>query len=81
MVGLAWNALSAATHWPDGLCYINELWGGPAGGYRLVSDSNYDWGQGVPETERWLAEHGQPPLDLFAFTTDPRAQRFLQRVS
>jgi hypothetical protein len=40
-------------------------------------------GPGVrPRTrvERWLAEHGQPPLDLFAFTTDPRAEELPLRV-
>jgi hypothetical protein len=41
--------------WPHGLAYVSPLWGGARDGYRLVSDSNYDWGQGVPELARWLS--------------------------
>ena len=47
--GLLWASLSV---WPHGLCYTNELWGGTANGYRCLSDSNYDWGQGLKELAR-----------------------------
>src|SRR5207245_1609498 len=47
--GVAWTAVACVAVWPHGLCYVNELWGGRRAGYRLVGDSNYDWGQGLPE--------------------------------
>jgi hypothetical protein len=54
--------------WPNGLCYVNELWGGPAGGYRLVCDSNYDWGQGLPELTAWAEKNGS--VDVLYYGTD-----------
>jgi hypothetical protein len=70
-VGLARTAAAAAASWPDGLRYVNEAWGGPEEGYRLVSDSNYDWGQGTRELARWRRDHGSGPLDVWYFGTDP----------
>ncbi len=31
--------------YPDFLAYFNEAAGGPGNGYRILADSNYDWGQ------------------------------------
>src|SRR5262249_10842832 len=69
MGGAAWSS------WPNGLCYVNELWGGPAEGYKLVSDSNYDWGQGLKELLAWQQRSGVETLDVIYFGTDPRALR------
>jgi hypothetical protein len=69
--GLVWAAASCAMVWPNGLCYVNELWGGTARGYRLVSDANYDWGQGLPELSRWQLANGVDELDVWYFGTDP----------
>ena len=69
--GVLWSAWSAATTWPHGLCYTNELWGGTAEGYRLLSDSNYDWGQGLPELARWQQHNGLPSMDVWYYGTDP----------
>lgn len=53
---------------PNYLAYSNELFGGTAATYRVLSDSNVDWGQGLREagdylarrhiTECWLAYFG-----------------------
>jgi hypothetical protein len=59
--GVAWSAAECVGVWPHGLSYINEAWGGPDDGYRLVNDSNYDWGQGLDDLLRWQEEH---PSDL-----------------
>lgn len=69
--GLAWNVAQALAVWPDGICYVNPLWGGTRDGYRLVSDSNYDWGQGIPALAAWLREHPEPDLGVYYFGTDP----------
>jgi hypothetical protein len=68
---VAWLAMGSVSIWPHGLCYVNELWGGPDEGYKLVSDSNYDWGQGLKELARWQQEHKVENLDVWYFGTDP----------
>ena len=73
-VGVVGNALAAARVWPDALCYTNPVWGGTRTGYRLLSDSNYDWGQGLLELEQWRKQHGVETIDVWYFGVDPRAQ-------
>ncbi len=69
---LAIMAGTAAWVWPHGLSYTNQLWGGVEHGYRHLSDSNYDWGQGLPALKRWNAEeHAGQPLAIWYFGTDP----------
>ena len=68
--GLLWTATASFRVWPHGLCYVNELWGGTAHGYEVVSDSNYDWGQGLPELLAWR-EKNKAELDVWYFGRDP----------
>jgi hypothetical protein len=56
--------------WPNGLCYTNELWGGTANGYRCLSDSNYDWGQGLKELAKWQEDHEVSDLHVVYYGTD-----------
>ena len=70
-VGVVWTAATAVSVWPHGLCYTNELWGGTPRGYLSLSDSNYDWGQGLKELARWQRAHAAVPLDVWYFGTDP----------
>jgi hypothetical protein len=69
VVGMA--GVSAAA-WPHGLCFVNRLWGGAERGYRAVSDSNYDWGQGVPDLLDWARDRRLGELSVWYFGTDPR---------
>ena len=58
--------------WPHGLGYFNRLWGGPEEGYTRLHDSNYDWGQGLPELKAWHHAHGGGrPLAVWYYGTDP----------
>lgn len=68
---VSWTASSALAVWPHGLSYVNELWGGTSRGYLYVSDSNYDWGQGLKELTRWQKQQGLSRLDVWYFGTDP----------
>lgn len=68
---LIWMTWSCAHVWPHALCYTNELWGGTPRGYLHLGDSNYDWGQGLPELIRWQRDHGVASLDVWYFGTDP----------
>jgi hypothetical protein len=52
------------------LCYTNELWGGTANGYHCLSDSNYDWGQGLKELAHWQKEHQVHDLHVLYYGTD-----------
>jgi hypothetical protein len=73
---MGWSSLHA---WPQGLCFINELWGGSARGYRLLSDSNYDWGQGLKELARWQRGHRLGEISVLYYGTDPRISRLPMR--
>jgi hypothetical protein len=74
LLGIGWTIGEAVAVWPEGICYVNELWGGTEEGYRLVSDANYDWGQGLLELERWSEGHPELALRVWYFGTDPRAR-------
>ncbi|OWK43544.1 hypothetical protein FRUB_03143 [Fimbriiglobus ruber] len=71
-LALALNVAVAATAWPDGLLYTNELYGGTVRGREIYSDSNYDWGQGLPDLKVWYQEHRGQPLFVWFYGTDPQ---------
>lgn len=52
---LATMASASISVWPHGISYFNSMWGGPDEGPILLHDSNYDWGQGLPELKDWCA--------------------------
>ncbi len=70
-----WTAAASVTVWPNALCYFNELWGGTATGYKLLSDSNYDWGQGLRELRDWQQRNHIEDLDVWYFGTDPERSK------
>jgi len=51
---LVFAAASSLHAFPDYLAYANEAFGGPTNSYRLVSDSNGDWAQGLKWTKTYL---------------------------
>jgi hypothetical protein len=71
VVGLAWSAVGAISAWPHGIAYANELAGGPEHIHELLSDSNCDWGQGLPDLADWQRGHADAPLAVWYFGTDP----------
>ncbi len=54
---LAWHAASSLATMPQPLAYINEAFGGPAAAWRLVGDSNVDWGQALPELAEFTVKN------------------------
>jgi 4-amino-4-deoxy-L-arabinose transferase-like glycosyltransferase len=48
--------VSAWRIYPSYLSYTSELLGGPDRGYRLVADSNLDWGQDLARAARYVRE-------------------------
>ncbi|HVO13114.1 MAG TPA: glycosyltransferase family 39 protein [Vicinamibacteria bacterium] len=74
VVGLlgGWYALSTVRTHPHHLAYFNEIAGGPANGWRLLVDSNLDWGQDLGRLARWTRENGVAHLKLSYFgSADP----------
>ncbi len=67
---VAWSAAEAAAVHPHYLAYFNELAGGSAHGNRILVDSSYEWGEGLPDVRRWLEARterlkDQPPLPVY----------------
>lgn len=49
---------SSAQAFPNYLTYSNEVTGGPTRTYRVMTDSNSDWGQGMAQLSSYLAARG-----------------------
>ena len=61
IVLIVWFLLSVLGGYPYYLSYFNESAGGTMEGYRLVTDSNYDWGQDLARLREFVAAH--PEID------------------
>lgn len=82
LLGL-WYLYSAIASCPNYLAYFNEFAGGPKGGYRILTDSNLDWGQDLYRIKNYLAENnisryyliyswdGEPALKYFGLEPLP----------
>jgi hypothetical protein len=67
-----WYAAGTLRNHPHHLAYFNELGGGPANGWRLLVDSNLDWGQDLKRLAAWTKAHGVTRLKLSYFgSADP----------
>ncbi len=72
LTGAFWTFLSVMRAYPHYLVYFNELTNGPSGGYRVLADSNLDWGQGLKDLAQELKKRGNPPIVLSYFgVADP----------
>lgn len=54
IVLLAWVGVEVTINYPSYLAYYNELGGGPKNGYKLITDSNLDWGQDLRRMAEWV---------------------------
>jgi hypothetical protein len=69
---LAGLAVEHATIAPNYLSFVNLAVGGPWSGYRLVNDSNYDWGQGLIELRECMQRERIDRVSLLYFgSVDP----------
>jgi len=64
-----WQAVATALAFPHYLAYFNELAGGSRNGWRLLVDSNLDWGQGLKGLREWMARNAVPRVKLAYFGT------------
>jgi hypothetical protein len=51
---LSWLAVGTLLTLPYPLTFFNELAGGPSNGYRVLVDSNLDWGQNLWDLRDWM---------------------------
>lgn len=62
-----WLALGTLTIYPHFLAYFNFLGGGPENGWRILVDSNIDWGQDLKGLRVWMAQEGVDRVRLSWF--------------
>ena len=55
---VVFHVVSSVDAFPNYLPYANEIWGGPANTYKVLTDSNVDWGQQLKLTKKYLDERG-----------------------
>ncbi len=55
---LVLHVASSLMAFPNYIPYANELWGGSSQTYKLLSDSNADWGQQLKSIKRYVDERG-----------------------
>lgn len=53
----AFSAISVFLSFPYYLSYYNIIGGGANDGYKIATDSNYDWGQDVKRLGKWMKEN------------------------
>ncbi len=67
-----WIIFSTVKTHPFYLAYFNEFAGGAENGYKMLVDSNLDWGQALKQLGEFIKKEGNPPLYLSYFgTADP----------
>jgi len=54
---VAFHIISSLRTYPFYTAYSNEAWGGPAKTYRVLGDSNVDWGQALKTVKQYLDRH------------------------
>ena len=62
-----WYAAGTLANHPHHLAYFNEIGGGPTRGWRLLVDSNLDWGQDLKRLKGWMDTHGVEEVKLSYF--------------
>jgi 4-amino-4-deoxy-L-arabinose transferase-like glycosyltransferase len=65
------QGVAVGRNYPDFLAYFNELSGGRQNGYKILVDSNYDWGQDLGRLAELQHKEQLYPLAFSYFGTTP----------
>ena len=71
LLGL-WYLWTSVSIYPHYLAFFNGLVGGSKNGYKVLADSNLDWGQDLKGLKRWMDRNGVKKIQLAYFgSADP----------
>ncbi len=62
-----WYIWSCVNIYPHYLAFFNEIAGGPKNGYKVLVDSNLDWGQDLPGLKEWMETNGVKRIQFLYF--------------
>jgi len=62
-----WLIVESLAVYPHYLSYFNEYAGGPKNGYKVLLDSNIDWGQDLPALAEFMKKNQISKIDLCYF--------------
>ena len=72
VIAISWQFMSLMTAFPYPIAYFNEMAGGPDNGYKILRDSNLDWGQGLKALGAYIEKNRIEKIKLYYFgTADP----------
>ena len=60
---------SLSKAYPYPIAYFNEIAGGPNNGYKILRDSNLDWGQGLKALKEYMDKNNIKKVKLYYFGT------------
>jgi len=68
---ILWYLLSLVLNYPNYLAYFNEAAGGAKGGYKILTDSNLDWGQDILRIRAYINKHNiQDPYVVYPWDSE-----------
>jgi hypothetical protein len=71
---VVWLTIGSVMIFPHYLAFFNELAGGPDNGYKILVDSNLDWGQDLIGLRKYMTQENIPSVKLsYHGTADPTA--------
>ena len=69
-----WLIIASVMTFPHYLTFFNEIAGGPDNGYKILVDSNLDWGQELIGLRNYMTQENIPSVKLsYHGTADPTA--------
>ena len=71
---LVWLTVGSLAIFPHHLTFFNEIAGGPQNGYKILVDSNLDWGQELIGLRKYMTQENIPSVKLsYHGSADPTA--------
>ena len=68
---ILWYLLSSISSYSNYLAYFNEAAGGSKGGYKILTDSNLDWGQDIVRIKAYIDKHNiQDPYVVYPWDSE-----------